>query len=198
MAYLSKKAFAESQGWAPSYVSKLASQGRLVMASDGKKVDVEATLAKIGKTADPSKAGVADRHRAARIKREVYASDSDEPPQDVAPASTVGGPPPALTDTIDFQAARAAKEYYSALTIKAEYERSCGNTVERQAVEAAAFRGGRLMRDSLLGLPPQIANELANMTDSWEIERYLADRLRQVLTDATRLGGDELKKAMKA
>ncbi|VEB44094.1 Uncharacterised protein [Chromobacterium violaceum] len=59
MTYLSKKAFADSQGWAPSYVSKLASQGRLVMAPDSKKVDVEATLAKIGKTADPSKAGVA-------------------------------------------------------------------------------------------------------------------------------------------
>ncbi|MEO4030010.1 hypothetical protein [Chromobacterium vaccinii] len=198
MTYLSKKAFADSQGWAPSYVSKLGGQGRLVMAPDGKKVDVEATLAMIGKTADPSKAGVADRHRATRIKREVYASDGDEPPPDAAPVLPAGSSPPTLTGAVDFQAARAAKEYYSALTIKAEYERTCGNTVERQAVEAAAFRGGRLVRDSLLGLPPQIASELANMTDSWQIERYLADRLRQVLTDATRLGEDELKKAMTA
>ncbi|QND83762.1 Uncharacterized protein ChrSV_1535 [Chromobacterium vaccinii] len=198
MTYLSKKAFADSQGWAPSYVSKLGSQGRLVMAADGKKVDVEATLAMIGKTADPSKSGVADRHRAARVKREVYASDSDETPSDATTVPPVGGLPPALAGAVDFQAARTAKEYYAALTIKAEYERTCGNTVERQAVEAAAFRGGRLVRDSLLGLPPQIASELANMTDSWQIERYLADRLRQVLTDATRLGEDELKKAMKA
>ncbi|WP_047237340.1 hypothetical protein [Chromobacterium subtsugae] len=198
MTYLSKKAFADSQGWAPSYVSKLGSQGRLVMAPDGKKVDVEATLAKIGKTADPSKAGVADRHRAARVRREVYASEDDEAPQDAAPVQPTGSSPPTLAGAVDFQAARAAKEYYSALTIKAEYERTCGNTVERQAVEAAAFRGGRMVRDSLLGLPPQIASELANMTDSWQIERYLADRLRQVLTDATRLGEDELKKAMKA
>ncbi|MGC0151896.1 hypothetical protein ACPRNU_05495 [Chromobacterium vaccinii] len=198
MAYLSKKAFADSQGWAPSYVSKLGSQGRLVLAPDGKQVDVEATLAMIAKTADPAKAGVADRHRTARVRREVHASDDDGPPVDVPAGGGGGMGAPPLSGPMDFQAARAAKEYYSALSIKAEYEKMCGATVERQAVEAAAFRGARLVRDSLLGLPPQIASELASMTDSWQIERYLADRLRQVLTDTTRLGEDELKKAMTA
>ena len=57
-----KSDFARSQGWVPSYVSKLAKENRLVYGPDGKLVDVQKTLALLGKTADPSKAGVAQRH----------------------------------------------------------------------------------------------------------------------------------------
>lgn len=41
--------------------------------------------------------------------------------------------------------------------------------------------------------PAQIASALANMTGSWQIGRYLAGLRRQVLTNATRLGEDELE-----
>ncbi|PZR75408.1 MAG: terminase small subunit, partial [Stutzerimonas stutzeri] len=36
MTVMKKSEFADSQGWSRPYVSKLASQGRLVMTEDGK------------------------------------------------------------------------------------------------------------------------------------------------------------------
>lgn len=199
MAYLSKKAFADSQGWAPSYVSKLGKQGRLVLAPDGKSVDVDATLAMIGKTADPSKEGVAQRHERARVQRDVYGANNLAAPEMPPNPDQVMAPPGGVGVGVgDFQAARAMRETYLALAAKAEFERLCGETVQRRPVEDAAFRAARLLRDTVLGLPKQIASDLASMSDPWEIDRFLTERLRLVLTDTTRLGDDELKKAMAA
>ena len=70
MTYLTKSEFAARRGWSKSYVSKLASQDRLVLTVDGK-VDVEATEALLAESADPSKAAVAARHEENRVERDV-------------------------------------------------------------------------------------------------------------------------------
>ncbi|WP_199102380.1 hypothetical protein [Aquitalea sp. ASV11] len=182
--FLSRKAFALSQGWSPSYVTKLGNSGRLVLSADGKSVDVEATLALIGKTADPSKDAVAERHAKQRLQRDVYAEVS--PHSAIAPMSTVA----------NYHSAKANREHYLALLAKAEFERTCGETVDRRAVEDAAYRAGRLLRDTLLGLPKQISSELAGMSDPWALEQYLTTRMRQALEDVARLNADDLHKAM--
>lgn len=184
--YLSRKAFADSQGWSPSYVTKLGLQGRLIMSPDGKSVDVDATLAKLGKTADPSKEGVRQRHVDTRTQRDVRsqvtadASDTAEPQ---------GG-------SSDYYTHKASREKYLALLAQAEYDKVCGNTVERQAVEEATYRYARLLRDSVMGLPKQISSDLAAISDPWKLERELSDRLRKMLEDVTKLGEDDLNKAM--
>lgn len=70
MTYLTKSEFAARRGWSKSYVSKLASQDRLVLTDDGK-VDVEATEALLVESADPSKAAVTARHEENRVERDV-------------------------------------------------------------------------------------------------------------------------------
>lgn len=179
--YLRKSAFAESQGWVPSYVSKLAKEGRLVLAPDGKKVDVNATLVLIGRTADPAKDGVRQRHQQHRVNRDVYGQFRDGAPQD---------------DGSDFHRNRAEKERHLARVAKAEADRLEELTVERQAVHAAAYRYARLLRDNVLGLPRQIAGDLAAITDPWQLEQQLTDRLRQVLTDMANLGAADLRRTM--
>ena len=42
--FLSKSKFAASQGWSPSYITKLKKQSRLVYSPDKKLIDVDATL----------------------------------------------------------------------------------------------------------------------------------------------------------
>lgn len=180
--YLTRKGFAESQGWSPSYVTKLAQQQRLVMSPCGKKVDVAATLARIGKTADPSKEGVRQRHERERVQRDVYGALRDDPP----PNSVAG----------DYQGAKARREHYLALLAAAEYDKVCGETVERKRVVDAAFLYGRLLRDTVLGLPKQISADLATISDPWELERALTDSLRKALDDVAKLGEDDLNKAM--
>ncbi|MFT8231340.1 terminase small subunit [Pseudomonas guariconensis] len=190
MTYLSKSEFAARRGWSKSYVSKLASQDRLVL-TDGGKVDVEATEALLAESADPSKAAVAARHEDNRVERDVR---SQLQPASDTPAVQL--PVPAPGKGRDFQAARAHREYYLAQLAEAEFNKVQGNLVERKAVEDAAFTAGRVLRDLVFGLAPQLAAEVAGMTDPWDIEKHLSDTFRRVFTDAGKMNDADLERAM--
>lgn len=60
----SKSQFAKRINRAPSYITELIAHGRIVL--DGKKVNVEASLAKLEATASGANPAVAARHEAAR------------------------------------------------------------------------------------------------------------------------------------
>jgi len=170
--FLTKSAFAASQGWRPSYVTKLLQQNRVVLAPDGKRVDVAATLQLIGRTADPAKEGVVEHHHQQRAQRDVYAplrGDSSSEPS-------------------EYHKHKAEREKHLAGIARIEFDRLSGNTVEREPVSKAAFAAGRLVRDSI-----QLAPELATMTDPWEIERFLNGRHRGMLTEVGRIAQDDLK-----
>ncbi|NBB02939.1 terminase small subunit [Pseudomonas monteilii] len=190
MTYLTKSEFAARRGWSKSYVSKLASQDRLVLTAGGK-VDVVATEALLAESADPSKAAVAARHEENRVERDVRSH--------LQP----GGDTPAVQPLVqqpgkglDFQKARAHREFYLAQLAEAEFNKVQGNLVERKAVEDAAFAAGRTLRDLMFGLAPQLAAELAGMSDSWEIEKRLTGAFRQVFEDAAKMSGADLNQAM--
>ncbi|MNJ25294.1 hypothetical protein D3C77_197360 [compost metagenome] len=186
MTLLSKSEFAARRGWAKSYVSKLAKQERLVLTDDGK-VDLEATEALLAESSDPSKSAVAARHEEARVERDVRSQL--EP---AAATLTVQQPGKGL----DFQKARAHREYYLAQLAEAEFHKVQGNLVERKAVSDAAYSAGRMVRDLMFGLSPQLAPELVAMTDPWEIEKHLTTAFRRVFDDAIRMSTSDLEQAM--
>lgn len=177
MTVMTKAEFADSRGWSRPYVSKLAKQGRLVLTDAGK-VDVEATLALLNETADPSKAGVADRHQRDRAEKGVHALVSPQAPPLSLPAAAGGD---------SYQKARAHRETYLALLAEDEFLKGRGELVVRAAVDRAAFSASRTLRDLVLGLPPKVAGELIAITDTWEMERRLTELLRSVLEDAASL-----------
>lgn len=191
MTVISKSEFAARRGWAKSYVSKLASQDRLVLTPDGK-VELEATEALLDQTADPSKAAVAARHEEDRIQKGVR--------DHIAPFAETTVELPALQvrggQGADYQKSKAHREYYLAQLAEAEFLKKRGDLVEVEAVKTAAFDAGRALRDALLGLPAQIAGELVPMTDVWDIERHLAAALRRVLDDAQQLAAVDLDRAL--
>jgi hypothetical protein len=184
MTTLTKAEFATRQGWSKPYVSKLAKSGRLVLMADGM-VDVEATDRLLFSTADPSKANVAARHERERIQRRP---EGNAPaPQIVshqAPLSVEGIP--------DFQESRAYREFYESRLTESEFHKNRGAHVELEAVKTAAYTSGRMLRDLLLGMPPQLAPELAAMSDHWQIEKHLTAALRRVLDDAERISSTDL------
>lgn len=190
MTHLSKSEFAARNGWSKSYVSKLAKQDRLVLTDAGK-VDVEATELLLAESADPSKAAVAARHEEHRVDRDVRSQlqPADQVPLVVPPADVPSKGP-------DFQKARAHREYYLAQLAEAEFYKVQGNLVERKPVEDAAYSAGRMVRDLMFGLAPQLAAELAAMTDPWQIEKHLTGAFRRVFEDAIRLNGADLEQAM--
>ncbi len=192
--YLSKSAFAARLGRSPSYITWLKDNNRLVLSSDGKKVDVLATEALIADTADPSKAAVAARHHQDRLQRDVYSQLTLE-----AEPTPTAAPPLALTPAgqqPDFHKARALREQSLAELSVLELRTKLGTLVEREAVEVSAYNAGRLLRDQLLRLSSQLASEFAAMTDPWEIERHLTAELRRTLEDAERLSAADLDKAI--
>ncbi len=192
--YLSKSAFAARLGRSPSYITWLKDNNRLVLSPNGKQVDVDATEALIRDTADPSKVAVAERHQQDRIQRDVYSqlSSRAEPTSTAAPPLTItpAGQLP------DFQKARALREHNLAQLAEIELHKAKGSLVALSAVQSGAYNAGRMLRDQLLGMPPQLAPQLASMTDPWEIEKHLTAAIRRSLEDAERMSSADLEHAL--
>lgn len=182
MALMTKAEYADSRGWSRPYVSKLVKLGRIVVTPDGK-VDAEASDQLLSATADPSKAGVAERHHQDRLEKGVYAhlSHAAEP----SPALPSSSSAPDATP--DYQKARARREFALALLAEDEHRKVRGETCERAGVDSGAFTAARALRDLLFGIPPKLSGELVTLTDVWEIERRLTQALRRALEDADRL-----------
>jgi hypothetical protein len=187
---LSKREFAARHGWSPSYVTKLAGQSRLILAPDGKRVDVHATEALIQKTADPVRQPVADRHLEQRVDKAL----SELPSEAVEiPMPASGGEYFSADGTPNFQRSKAWAEYNRSEILKDDLLKSRGQLVNKAAVEHAAFATGRMLRDLLFGLPKQISPELASLSNSWEVERCLTAGIRRVLEDAERVSASDLE-----
>jgi phage terminase Nu1 subunit (DNA packaging protein) len=73
---------------------------------------------------------------------------------------------------------------------------TAGNLVDRQRVELAAAYAGRLLRDSIMSVPPKISPHIAALTDPWEIERRISAALRQVLEDFAKISNADLAKTL--
>lgn len=192
--FLSKSAFAARIGRAPSYITWLKNNNRLVLTADGKQVDVTASETLIRDTTDPSKTAVADRHHQDRLQRDVYSQLSSQ----AEPTSTAA-PPLAMTPAgqlPDFQKARALREHNLAQLAEIELHKAKGSLVAMSTVKTGAYNAGRMLRDQLLGMPPQLAPELASMTDPWEIEKHLTAAIRRSLEDAERMSSADLEHAL--
>ena len=185
-SFLSKSEFAASQGWSPSYVTKLKDQGRLVMSPDGRKVNVSETVAMLSRTKDLGKDHVRNFHQNERTEKHVTAHTAPSAP----PESDSGSSDP------KYWAAKARREDALADLANLELEKKKGNLVERERVESAAFATGRMLRDAILGLPTQLAPELANTSDAFQIELRMREALRSLLDEMAKMTVDDLTKAM--
>jgi hypothetical protein len=185
--YLSKSEFAVLIGRAPSYVSWLNKNARLVLSPNGKRVDVTASLELIKNTADPSKSAVVDRHAEDRQSR--FGAQASNGILESLSTSAFG-------EGSTFQQSKAHRERFEGLISETKYRRLQAELVGRVAVENAAFATARMLRDLLLALPKQISPELAALTDPWELERLLTTGLRRVLEDAERVSATDLADAI--
>lgn len=163
--------------------------GRLVLSPNGKQVDVLTTEALIRDTADPSKAAVAARHQQDRLQPDVYShvAAQSEPTNMSAP------PPidPAQGQTTDFQKARAHREHYLAHVAEMEFRKAQGELVVISFVQKVAYETALSLNHSLMSLSPQLAPQLAALSDPWEVERQLTDALRQRLNEAAKASSDD-------
>jgi len=178
MTILSRTEYANSKGWSRQYVGKLVQRGRLVLTLDGK-VDVEASEQYLAMTSDPS--------RSNSLGKVPLVLGHQEP----EPLFPHASPAAISTAAPDYQKARTRLALAQAEKAETEVLQASGELVERAVVDEAAFASGRMVRDLLLALPPQLAPELSAMNDPWDIEKYLMKELRSALEDAERIATED-------
>ena len=184
--FLSRSAFAASQGWAPSYVTKLGHQGRLVLCPEDKGlIDVEETLAALRASGNPGKAYVRRYHADARTKKHV----TDQ----IQPGASSDEKPPANANP-KYWDVKARRENTLWQLAEIELAKQEGKLVDRKKVEEMSYAAARMLRDTVLGLPTRLAPELAAMSDAFQIEIRMRDALRKIFTDMAKMTTDDLSR----
>jgi len=194
--------FARHLGVAPSYITKLKAEGRLVLNAAGL-VEVEASEQLIAQTAG-NRPDVAARNAQTRTgaKKAAGQGNGASAAGKTAQRATTQAATPPVTQTesekigTSLQTARAFKEKYSALKAKAEYETMIGDLISREDVEAAMRFIGGAVRAALEVFPDQTAPLVAPVSNLAEIHEILTQSARDALHgigEAIKRQQDELK-----
>lgn len=173
---LRQKDFAAHIGCKPGYITKLKQDGRLVMRDDGL-VLVAESIARIEATRDPAKRAVAARHAA---ERGAALAVDEAPAAPAAPdqqAERVGN---------TYQAARAIKEKYLAMSARRDYEISMGKLLEADQVRAAVFSAGATLRTRLEALPEVLGPQIIAIKDERQAINLMAETIEHALEDIAR------------
>lgn len=182
-ATASFREFADLAGFRPSYVTELRRAKRLVLTDDGKCVKVAESLALIEATRDPSRAGVAARHAAAREEANADMGDAgDGEPQDEP------GEPPAPPES-PYHRHKAESERWRAASAKRDFEVSIGKLLDAADVESAAAQAGLSLRRALERMPDDLAPRLAALTDEREVRDLLREEIHHALVEMARALG---------
>lgn len=181
---LTVREFATLMGFKPNYGHQLKADGRLVLTDDGKRVKVADSIARVKATADPSKAGVVQRHAeqrgaASALQGEPPDSDADADEDDM-PAGPIG--------RYDYQASKAKREHFAAERELTAHRKEARELIEVAEHIAAFAKAGALVRSSLetwaTTLPPQLFGR-----DEASIRATIADQVEQLLRElAAQLG----------
>lgn len=157
--------FARMEGKARSYITALKNAGRLVLTDKGL-VDVEASRARIAETSDPNRDDVAKRWADQRPKPQNIQQEKEPDSEKIG----------------SYQAARAVKEKFAAMTAKMEYERAIGKLVEKSDVETCVSDVVTLFRQRIENLPHRIAPELVGKNID-AIRGLLKQEIHQALAE---------------
>lgn len=162
--------FARRWGRAPSYISQLKAQGRLVTAPDGRHLLYAESMARIQNTSDPAHAAVAARWAANR-------DGGDAPPPGLPGAPDVGA---------SYSTSRAVKEKYYALSAKREYEVAIGKLIPKDKVDTDTADAIVTLRASLERLPYTLGPVIASVSDEHVCTATIAEHVEQALSECAR------------
>lgn len=171
-----------------SYGHQLKKEGRLVLAADGKSIDVAKSLARIADTKDPSKAAVAARHAETRGAHALTGHvDTDQYQADDEDAEPARG--------YDYQGSKAKKEHFAALEAEASYRQKIRDLLEASEVRSVLAETITVLRTAIEGLPYRLSPVLAATDDEAQIKSILSAEVEFSLKTAsdalTKLGRGE-------
>ncbi len=173
--------FARLLDRSPSYVTKLKEAGRLVLTENGKRVRVEASLARIKETESGQPQHEASRRHWEGRRGGDSAADPEPPNVPAAPPEGDGEAPTANTRAYWERREAAAR----AETREIELAKLKGDLVETAAVRAVGTEAGTVLRAALENLPDQVAPLLAEGSPEREerIRARLVEHVELVLKE---------------
>jgi len=183
------KQLAAILGFKPSFIVQLKRDGRLVPAPGGKGYLRAESLALYEETRDPTRAGVAARHAAARAATAVPV-----PPPAGAPAA---GPDDADDGDLPLAPYEApdAKRRAKALADRAEWDAkvaerdyltSIGKLLDAGEVERALAAAGTTLRTALERMVDVMAPQVAAQSDEAKCRQLLWDDVAHALEEISR------------
>jgi len=180
---LSRSGFAAYINVKPGYVTQMITAGRIVLTDDGKRVLVAESLERIEATRDPSKMGVAEYHakeRGAEVRKidlSQTRNDPDTIDREISAMEKAGNL---------YQASKALREKYSAMTTKLEYEVLIKQYLKADDVASALSNAATIVRARLESLPDTLAAQLAAEKDEQRCRAILAENIETTLTELNR------------
>lgn len=176
---LSFSEYAAHRKVSPAAVSQAVASGRITPVVDTRgrrRIDPEIADAQWSKNTDPLQS-----ERAGGSNRGAESPDGGEG------GGAKGSP---------YWDARTRRELAEAEMSEMKRRQMAGELCDVAGVRRAASGMGRVMRDSVMGVPSRLAPELAHLSDAWEIEQRLTAALRQVLDDLAKMTADDLRRAI--
>ena len=156
MTYAKQSEFARQIGYDKSRITQLKQAGRIVMSPDGRRVDVEASIARMAETADPGRHDVTERHAASRASVGKVATAPRQPePQAAISDSGLG------LETSGRAKAKAALMHFENGMLKIDMALRRGLRFERAAVNRESTSLGALVRAGIERVIDQTAPRLA-------------------------------------
>lgn len=175
--------YARRRGVSHSAVAKAIAKGRIstILGENGRPmIDPKVADIQWAQNTDPQQSARANAPKGDRGR----------------PADGGGGMDGDVGNGAAYWNARTKREHAEAEMAEMKRRQMAGELVERSRVQAAAFTYGRLIRDSVLGVPVRLAPELVRLTDAWEIEQRIAEALRLVLEDVAKMNKADLERAL--
>ncbi len=174
MTYAKQAEFARLLGYDKSRITQLKRAGRIVMSPDGKRVDVEASLARMAETADPGRMDVTERHAANRQAAGKVSEPVPAPVPDMPTDSAMG------IDPAGRAKAKALLMHYENGILKLEMALRRGLRYERSAVKREATSLGAMLRAGIERVIDQTAPRLAACGSDIERRQVIDKEIRRL------------------
>jgi len=183
--------FADLVPCKPSWVTALRQADRLVLTDDGKRVRVQQSLQRIEDTKDQSRAGVAQRHAAARAANNasIPSTPIDTPAESVLGVEGEAETPAPAKDTSMFQHWRERGERAKALAAERENAIAEGKLMDASAVVDAIKSHIASLRAGLESLPDFLAPQIVGVREEPKVRALIADAIEQRLAELSRQFG---------
>jgi hypothetical protein len=182
--------FADIGGFKRSYVTALRKAGRLVLTEDKRAVRVPESLQLIRETADPSKAGVAQRHAANRAAKAAKADpapvEAAAPPQAAMEADEDLAPNPGDLHSLRRAKAMADKEEALADAAIRANQKALGQLYECKDVDGVIATAGTTFRKNVERFAADLAPKVAPITDESAVRSILSDAYEEALRELSR------------